>query len=77
MSTIQPQIVKTWKAAINLRQASEKQLKAVLLQLADELEKNSNAILKANQLDVEKQEPGNPEDRPAYLKQTTYCQYSQ
>jgi glutamate-5-semialdehyde dehydrogenase len=60
MSTIQPQIIKTWKAAINLRQASEKQLKAALLQLADELEKNSTAILKANQLDVDKQEPGNP-----------------
>src|SRR5690349_6161775 len=60
MSTIQPQIIKTWKAAINLRQASEKQLKATLLQLADELEKSSTAILKANQLDVDKQEPGNP-----------------
>ena len=60
MSTIQPLIIKTWKAAINLRQASDKQLKAVLLQLADELEKNSTAILKANQLDVEKQDPDNP-----------------
>lgn len=60
MSTIQPLIIKTWKAAINLRQASDKQLKAVLLQLADELEKSSTAILKANQLDVEKQEPDNP-----------------
>lgn len=60
MSTIQPLIIKTWKAAINLRQASDKQLKAVLLQLADELEKSSTAILKANQLDVEKQDPENP-----------------
>jgi glutamate-5-semialdehyde dehydrogenase len=60
MSTIQPLIIKTWKAAINLRQASDKQLKAVLLQLADELEKSSTAILKANQLDVEKQDPANP-----------------
>jgi glutamate-5-semialdehyde dehydrogenase len=60
MSTIQPLIVKTWKAAINLRQATDKQLKAVLLQLADELEKNSTAILKANQQDVEKQDPANP-----------------
>jgi glutamate-5-semialdehyde dehydrogenase len=60
MSTIQPQIIKTWKAAINLRQASDKQLKTALLQLADELEKNSTAILKANQLDVDKQEPDNP-----------------
>jgi glutamate-5-semialdehyde dehydrogenase len=60
MSTIQPLIIKTWKAAINLRQATDKQLKAVLLQLADELEKSSTAILKANQLDVEKQDPENP-----------------
>jgi glutamate-5-semialdehyde dehydrogenase len=60
MNTIQPLIIKTSKAAINLRQATDKQLKAVLTQLADELEKNSAAILKANQLDVEKQDPGNP-----------------
>jgi glutamate-5-semialdehyde dehydrogenase len=60
MSTIQPLIIKTWKAAINLRQATDKQLKTALLQLADALEKNSAAILKANQLDVEKQDPGNP-----------------
>jgi glutamate-5-semialdehyde dehydrogenase len=60
MSTIQQLIIKTWKAAINLRQASDKQLKAALLQLADELEKNTPAILKANQLDVEKQDPDNP-----------------
>jgi len=60
MNNIQPLIIKTWKAAINLRQATDKQLKAVLLQLADELEKNSAAILKANQLDVEKQDPNNP-----------------
>ncbi|OQP61357.1 gamma-glutamyl-phosphate reductase [Niastella vici] len=60
MNSIQPLIIKTWKAAINLRQATDKQLKAVLLQLADELEKNSAMILKANQLDVEKQDPNNP-----------------
>jgi glutamate-5-semialdehyde dehydrogenase len=60
MNTIQPLIIKTWKAAINLRQASDKQLKTALLQLADALEKNSVAILKANQLDVAKQDPDNP-----------------
>jgi glutamate-5-semialdehyde dehydrogenase len=59
-SSVQSLISKTWKAAINLRQATDKQLKAVLLQLADELEKNSAAIIRANQLDVEKQDPGNP-----------------
>lgn len=60
MNTIQPLIIKTWKAAINLRQATDKQLKTVLLQLADALEKNSKAILQANQLDIAKQDPGNP-----------------
>ncbi|MFL5746961.1 MAG: glutamate-5-semialdehyde dehydrogenase [Niastella sp.] len=59
-SSVQSLIMKTWKAAINLRQATDKQLKAVLLQLADELEKNSTSIIKANQLDVEKQDPNNP-----------------
>ena len=60
MNSIQPLIKKTWKAAINLRQATDKQLKTALLQLADALEKNSAAILKANQLDVAKQDPDNP-----------------
>jgi glutamate-5-semialdehyde dehydrogenase len=60
MTKIEPLIIKTWKAAVNLRRASDRQLKTVLLQLADALEQNSNAILKANQKDVEKQEPGNP-----------------
>lgn len=60
MNSIQPLIIKTWKAAINLRQATDKQLKTALLQLADALEKNSAAILKANQLDVAKQDPDNP-----------------
>ena len=60
MNTIQPLIIKTWKAAINLRQATDKQLKTALLQLADALEKNSGTILKANQLDVAKQDPDNP-----------------
>jgi glutamate-5-semialdehyde dehydrogenase len=60
MNSIQPLIKKTWKAAINLRQATDKQLKTALLQLADALEKNSTAILKANQLDVAKQDPDNP-----------------
>src|SRR5438094_325208 len=59
MNTIEPLIIKTFKAAVNLRRATDKQLKTTLLQLADALEKNSAAILKANQLDVEKQDPAN------------------
>jgi glutamate-5-semialdehyde dehydrogenase len=60
MSSIEPLIKNTWKAAVNLRQATDKQLKAALLQLADELEKNSASLIKANQLDVQKQDPNNP-----------------
>jgi glutamate-5-semialdehyde dehydrogenase len=60
MNNIEPLIIKTWKAAVALRRATDKQLKTTLLQLADALEKNSVAILKANQLDVEKQDAANP-----------------
>jgi glutamate-5-semialdehyde dehydrogenase len=60
MNTIEPLIIKTWKAAVHLRRATDKQLKAMLLQLADALEKNAAQILKANELDVAKQDPGNP-----------------
>ena len=60
MNTIEPLIIKTWKAAVDLRRATDKQLKSALVQLADELEKNSKQVLKENQKDVEKQDAGNP-----------------
>jgi gamma-glutamyl phosphate reductase len=60
MTSIEPMIIKTWKAAVNLRRASDKQIKNALLQLAAALEQNSAAILKANQKDLEKQDPANP-----------------
>jgi len=60
MNNIEPLLIKTWKAAIALRRVTDKQLKTALIQLADALEKSSAAILKANQLDVEKQDPANP-----------------
>jgi glutamate-5-semialdehyde dehydrogenase len=60
MSTIEPLIKQTWEAAINLRRATDKQLKTALLQLAAALDKHTSAILKANRLDVEKQDPDNP-----------------
>lgn len=39
MTSIEPLIIKTWKAAVSLRRASDKQLKTALLELADALEK--------------------------------------
>ena len=60
MNTIEPLIIKTWKAAVDLRRATDKQLKSALAQLADELEKSSKQLLKENQKDVEKQDAGNP-----------------
>ena len=60
MNKIEPLIIKTWKAAVHLRRATDKQLKTTLLQMADELEKSSASILKANEIDVAKQDPDNP-----------------
>ena len=60
MNTIEPLIIKTYKAAVQLRKASDRQVKAALLQLASELEKNSRSLLKANAQDLARQEPGNP-----------------
>ncbi|MBS1660656.1 MAG: glutamate-5-semialdehyde dehydrogenase [Bacteroidetes bacterium] len=60
MKTIEPLIIKTYKAAIELRKASDKQVKAALLLLASELEKNSQLLLKANAKDLGRQAPDNP-----------------
>jgi glutamate-5-semialdehyde dehydrogenase len=60
MQSIEPLIIKTYKAAIDLRRATEKQLKGALLTLAELLEQNSKAVLKANAADLAKQDPDNP-----------------
>lgn len=60
MSTLEPLIKKTWKAAVQLRRANDKQLKTVLLQLADAIQQHSHTLLKANRKDLEKQDPANP-----------------
>lgn len=60
MKTIEPLIVKTYKASVSLRNATDAQLKKVLKSLADAVEENSNAILRANKKDVEKQDPADP-----------------
>jgi glutamate-5-semialdehyde dehydrogenase len=60
MKSIQPLILKTYKAAIQLRQVPDRQLKTALTQLAAALEENTGALLKANKKDLAKQDPSNP-----------------
>lgn len=60
MSTTIAQIKKAYQAAPQLRAMDDKQLKRILLMLADELEQQQASLLKANQADVAKQDPANP-----------------
>ena len=60
MSTTIAQIKKAYQAAPHLRAMDDKQLKKILLMLADEIEKQQASLLKANQADVAKQDPANP-----------------
>lgn len=60
MRTTIAQIKKAYEAAPGLRAMDDKQLKKILLMLADELEKQQASLLKANQADVAKQDTGNP-----------------
>ncbi len=60
MRTTIAQIKKAYEAAPQLRAMNDKQLKKVLLMLADELEKQQKSILKANHADVAKQDAANP-----------------
>src|SRR5579859_3204713 len=62
MSTksIQPLIRKTHRAAVDLRRASDRQVKTALQLLAKSLEEESAALLRANARDLSRQEPDNP-----------------
>ncbi|MFT3701862.1 MAG: glutamate-5-semialdehyde dehydrogenase [Agriterribacter sp.] len=60
MSSTITLIKKAYNAAPLLRAADERQLKKVLLTIADELEKQSDTILKANKKDVARQDAANP-----------------
>jgi glutamate-5-semialdehyde dehydrogenase len=60
MKSIEPLIIKTYKAALHLRNASDKQVKATLKSLADALEKNSAVIIRANRKDLARQSADNP-----------------
>jgi glutamate-5-semialdehyde dehydrogenase len=60
MQSIEPLIIKTHKAAVALRNCSDKQIKKALNMLADVLEGNAAIILKANKKDVAKQDVNDP-----------------
>lgn len=60
MQSIEPLIRKTYKAAVHLRSAGDRQIKEVLKTLADSLEKQQAILLKANAKDLKRQDPGNP-----------------
>lgn len=60
MQSIEPLIIKTYKASVGLRNCSDAQIKKVLKQLADALEANASIILKANKKDVAKQDVNDP-----------------
>ena len=60
MTSIESLIIKTYKAAMNLRRTSDEQVKKTLLSLADAIEKNMQLLLEANKKDLAKQDPNNP-----------------
>ena len=62
MKPIEPLIIKTFKAAIDLRNCSDKQIKAALQSIADGLLENAETVLKANAKDLAKQDPDNPKN---------------
>jgi glutamate-5-semialdehyde dehydrogenase len=60
MKPIEPLIIKTYKAAIDLRNNTDKQIKSALKSIADGLLQEAATLLKANAKDLAKQEPDNP-----------------
>ena len=60
MKSIKPLILKTYKAAVELRRASDQQVKTALQLLAAELEAQSGLLLRANARDLGRQDPDNP-----------------
>lgn len=57
-------------AAGSLREAGERQIKAALKMLADSLEMEKNALLKANAKDLARQDPDNPRNDRLLLNET-------
>jgi glutamate-5-semialdehyde dehydrogenase len=62
MQPVEPLIIKTYKAAIDLRNCTDKQIKVALQSIADGLLQNAGTVLKANAKDLAKQDPDNPKN---------------
>ncbi len=60
MTTIAPLVIKTHKASAELRNVSDRSIKAALVSLARELETNSSALMRANQKDVKRMQKDDP-----------------
>jgi glutamate-5-semialdehyde dehydrogenase len=60
MQSIEPLIIKTYKASASLRNASDDQIVASLMMLADAIESNTGIILEANAKDVARQDADDP-----------------
>jgi len=60
MKTIEPLILKTYRAAVELRRATDRQVKMALQIMASELEAQYKVLLRANAKDVGRQDPDNP-----------------
>lgn len=60
MQSIEPLIIKTYKAAASLRNARDEQIIKSLNMLADAIEENAEVILKANSKDVARQNANDP-----------------
>ncbi len=69
MKNIEPFIIATYKAASNLRNVSDNNIKKTLLSLANLLESNSTILLKANAKDIAKQPIDNPNNDRLLLTQ--------
>jgi len=70
MSSTGSMIKKTYLAAVSLRSAGERQIKAALYMLADSLEENTDVLLRANAKDLAKQEPDNPRNDRLMLNES-------
>jgi len=62
MKPIEPLIIKTYKAAIDLRNCTDKQIKAALQSISNGLLENAASVLKANAKDLAKQDSDNPKN---------------
>jgi glutamate-5-semialdehyde dehydrogenase len=60
MKKIEPLIIKTYTAAVELRRATDRQVRLALQVMASELEAQYKVLLRANAKDLGRQDPDNP-----------------